>query len=83
VTDLVEQPWYHHLGQSERAEVERLVSEIERLRTRYDSATDQAVRYADDNERLRVLLREAANEIDELGFPSKADTFLRALEDKP
>lgn len=25
--------------------------------------------------RLQALLREAANEIDELGFPSKADTF--------
>jgi len=28
-------------------------AEIERLRTRYDSATDQAVRYADEIERLK------------------------------
>lgn len=31
-------------------------------------------------ETLETLLREAANEIDELGFPSVANRFLRALE---
>jgi len=36
-----------------------MTDQIERLQTRYDSATDQAVRYADDNARLRALLREA------------------------
>jgi hypothetical protein len=32
VTDIKAQPWYHHLGAAERAEVERMAAEIERLR---------------------------------------------------
>jgi len=37
--------------------------EIERLRTRYDSATDQAVRYADEIERLIAALQATVDAI--------------------
>ena len=38
---------------------EKLEAENERLQGLYNSATDQAVRYADEIEQLRALLREA------------------------
>ena len=37
-------------------DIKRLMADNERLRTRYDSATDQAVRYAAEIERLTAAL---------------------------
>jgi hypothetical protein len=42
---------------------------------------ERAIRAEAEIERLAALGKEMANEIDELGFPSKAETFLRALKD--
>lgn len=39
-----------------KALIEQLRAENARLRTRYDSATDQAVKYADENAQLREQL---------------------------
>ena len=38
--------------------IHELEAEIERLQARYDSATDQAMRYAADNERMRAEVEE-------------------------
>jgi hypothetical protein len=57
---------------------EELEAEIERLRGLYDSVTDQAVRYADDNARLRAALQAMLD-----GEPNAAQLAVRALEPKP
>jgi len=64
--------------------MDEAAAEIERLRTRYDSATDQAVRYADEIEQLRALLREAVMYDSQIPW---METWWRkarrALEQKP
>jgi hypothetical protein len=55
-----------------------LDAEIARLQTRYDSAADQAVRYADDNARLRTALQDCID-----GRRDWIDKARRALEAKP
>ena len=72
--------------------------EIERLRTRYDSATDQAVRYADEIERLTAALQQiealpAVDGLDPFEANRRGQEFRlneqgreiarRALENKP
>jgi uncharacterized pyridoxal phosphate-containing UPF0001 family protein len=60
--------------------VNRLI-EIDRVRARYDSATDQAVRYADDNERLTAALTKIRSVV---GTSTEAWLIAnRALEQKP
>lgn len=53
--DIVER--LRHVSEAAIAEfgdpMREAAAEIERLRSRYDSATDQAVKYADEIERLR------------------------------
>jgi hypothetical protein len=47
MTDIKEQPWYHHLGPNERAEVERMAAEIERLREALQEIADDGRNCAD------------------------------------
>ena len=83
--------------QRQKAEIARLENDIaterdawakdcaenERLKTELLAVHKLLTKWSDANKELEILLRAAANEIDELGFPSKADEFLRALEEKP
>jgi predicted nucleic acid-binding Zn-ribbon protein len=64
-----------------------LQTEINRLRELNDELQEESQhrlemlqRQKAEIKRLTELLRKAANEIDELGFPSVANTFLLALE---
>ena len=64
------------------------MTDIERLRTRYDSATDQAVKYADEIERLRAALQEIAaldvhHKDDNGTWTDVGKIARRALESKP
>jgi len=60
-----------------------LETEIERLRKGWKKEADADCRWAlKEIERLRALANKAIDEIDELGFPGKADKFRSALERK-
>lgn len=59
--------------------IKRLEAEVERHMREKVALAALVSEERDKVERLRELLREAANEIDELGFPSKADKFLSAI----
>jgi hypothetical protein len=63
VTDQKDPPWYDYLGAAERAEVRRLVAEIERLTAenqlawnKADELDARARRAEADNKRLRAAL---------------------------
>jgi hypothetical protein len=54
------------------------------LEAMWRSSDQECARLEAENERLLALVMEVCNEIDELGFPGKADQFKRrALESKP